>query len=295
MATTYNIDSKYGIYSLYNATSKSVMNGLTDAQKKKNADFIYKYLHTYYNWTVNAVAGMLGNVEAESKLNAANIESDSTNNAVANKWYPGYPGSGSTTDAPNPTNRKYGIGLWQVTPWRSAEGRRYYSPYNYGEWASAKGYTFSYSTGGTGLSIIPQLIWFGEGNPSKDYTNSGGYQTRKFDQWSDIGNYSGAIRGLDTVEKFAASTESAYNLAITFYANFERSKAQNAGSRGTNGQKWYNYLTSSTADPDIPGKEDPGGESGESGEDEPDNPGDVTTKFILPVRRRRRNGRTILF
>lgn len=299
MATTYNIDESFGIYSLYNATSKSVMNGLTTEQKRTNARFIYAYLHTHYNWTMQAVAGFLANANAESGLNAANIESSSTNNAVANKWYPSYPGSGTSTDSPNSTDSWYGVGLTQVTPYRAAEGTKRYSPYLWGNMAADLGLTFTYNTGGTGLSIIYQLAWFADGNPSKDYNNPADSNKNERKWYDNVGTYTtDAVKGLGTVEAYAASTATAYRLANTMYLNYERPKKFSPTSRGNAGTTWYNYLASVTEWPSIPEKGDYTGSGGTVVDpDEPDDPGDITDKelFILPIRRRRRSGRTILF
>jgi len=52
---------------------------LTTAEKKVNAKYIYQYL-TAEGWTINAIAGLLGNIEHESALNPGRWQSEDVNN-----------------------------------------------------------------------------------------------------------------------------------------------------------------------------------------------------------------------
>ena len=61
---------------------------LSQTQMQENAIYIYDYMATKYNWTLNAVAGMLGNLESESTMNPARPQ----NNAVKNQWWDSAPG-----------------------------------------------------------------------------------------------------------------------------------------------------------------------------------------------------------
>ena len=42
---------------------------LSETQMQDNAVFIWGYMHNKYDWTLNAVSGMLGNIEAECEYN----------------------------------------------------------------------------------------------------------------------------------------------------------------------------------------------------------------------------------
>lgn len=52
----------------------SSASGWSEAQKQNNALIINDYFHTLNGWTVNAVAGMLGNMEVESYINPGQTE-----------------------------------------------------------------------------------------------------------------------------------------------------------------------------------------------------------------------------
>ena len=71
MAGTYNAP--------YNKTSWRAM-VLSQTQMQENAVYIYDYMHNKYNWTLNAVAGMLGNLESESTMNPARPQNNAVNN-----------------------------------------------------------------------------------------------------------------------------------------------------------------------------------------------------------------------
>lgn len=68
-----------GAYGNYYGSSYSTSSALTQAQMKVNATYIYKYL-TAKGWTKNAIAGMLGNMQAESSLNPGRWQSEDVGN-----------------------------------------------------------------------------------------------------------------------------------------------------------------------------------------------------------------------
>ena len=49
-------------------------NALTQSQMEDNVDEIYAQLYSNYTWTVNAICGVLGNMQYESQLNPAQTE-----------------------------------------------------------------------------------------------------------------------------------------------------------------------------------------------------------------------------
>lgn len=94
-----------GIYGNYYGSYFNESTGLTDAEKEVNARYIYSALKRS-NWTVQSIAGILGNMEAESALNPG-------------RWQGGLVG-----------NISGGYGLVQWTP-----------STNYTNWCDLMGYT----------------------------------------------------------------------------------------------------------------------------------------------------------
>lgn len=53
---------------------------LTTEEMKVNARYLYEVLHYIHGWTMNAVAGMLGNNQAESSINPGRWQNDDVGN-----------------------------------------------------------------------------------------------------------------------------------------------------------------------------------------------------------------------
>lgn len=49
-------------------------NALTQSEMEDNVDEIYAQLYTNYTWSINAICGVLGNIQYESQLNPAQTE-----------------------------------------------------------------------------------------------------------------------------------------------------------------------------------------------------------------------------
>lgn len=183
---------------------------LTTEQRQTNAMHIC-YNLMRYGFTLNAIAGMLGNFEAESYLNPNIVEIDERQNRDR------YPGLGN-----------YGYGLAQWTPWWGLEGSTVTQRENYhgngkptyGQWAMDRGYTFNRVDGGTGGEMYPQLLYLSEGQ--------GGYNTSSYYNV--------------TFEQYKNTTVDGAEAARIWYRNYERSRADSYGNRPTLGQKWYDFL-----------------------------------------------------
>lgn len=67
-----------GKYGTYWGNDYNSSNPLGDAKRKVNATYIYKAL-TAAGWTLNAIAGLLGNMQAESTINPGRWQSDNPN------------------------------------------------------------------------------------------------------------------------------------------------------------------------------------------------------------------------
>lgn len=227
-------------YNPYNPTNRRAM-VLTTEQMQTNAEFIWSYMYNKYGWTLNAVAGMLANAQAESTINPARPQ----NNAVDNGWFPSVPGY--TGDAPNPTTTWYGFGLWQITPYAALTGLRE-NPYTYGNWAMSHGYTFSHADGGTGGRMEPQLDWLMSGAPEHAYYNSAKPDENQAKWYQD----DRAPLQAKTPAIYGKLTASPEDCARTFYYNFERSDAGTPGSRPELARAWYNYLSGVTPPPPTP-------------------------------------------
>lgn len=65
---------------------------LTNAEMHVNAKYLYEVLHYKHGWTMNAVGGLLGNMQAESSINPGRWQSDNVQNNNAGyglvQWTP---------------------------------------------------------------------------------------------------------------------------------------------------------------------------------------------------------------
>jgi surface antigen len=188
---------------------------ITVEEMKPNARYVYQYLSTR-GWTLNAIAGLLGNLQEESKMSPASWEStisgstmnadgtQSLNMTAINSFYS--------------SHRRYpGCGLVQWTP---------YSKFT--EWCVARDLNYwdiDSQLQRIDYEVEEKLQW--QARPSKGY---------------DL-----------TFNEFIASTRDAAWLAAAFAFCYERPgrstgtlAEQNAlrAERGTNGDFWYSYLSS---------------------------------------------------
>lgn len=62
------LEQRTGQYGTYWGNTYNSSNTLTMEQMKVNATYIWNYLREQ-GWTLNAVAGMLGNMQSESAIN----------------------------------------------------------------------------------------------------------------------------------------------------------------------------------------------------------------------------------
>ena len=228
-----------GYIARYSNTSTRDM-VLSESEMQTNAVWIWQYM-SRKGWTLNAVAGMLGNAQAESTLNPARPQ----NNAINNKWYPSVPGWAG--DAPSPTDTWYGYGLFQMTPYAALSGRRY-NPHNYGNWAMTNGYTFSWASGGTGGQMEPQLDWLASAEPSTPFYNDAEPSANQ-QKWYQ---HSRSPLNAPTTAAYGALTGSPEDCAITFYWNFERSGALDPGNRPQYARDWYTFLGGIPPTPPTP-------------------------------------------
>lgn len=57
-----------GLFGTYWGNTYDSSNTLTMEQMKANANYIYRYLSSK-GWTINAISGLLGNMQSESAIN----------------------------------------------------------------------------------------------------------------------------------------------------------------------------------------------------------------------------------
>lgn len=74
-----SVISRVGSVGVYYGTPFTSSSSLTQEQMEVNATFIYRYL-SIRGWTINAICGMLGNIQAESSLNPGRWQSDDVEN-----------------------------------------------------------------------------------------------------------------------------------------------------------------------------------------------------------------------
>lgn len=128
-----------GLYGSYYGSLYSESSSLTMNQMKVNAKYIAKYLKAK-GWTINAISGLLGNMQAESSINPGRWQSEDVGNT------------------------SLGYGLVQWTPaskylnWCSSEGysdpsemdnnlsRIMYEIQNNIQWIATDTYNFSFET-----------------------------------------------------------------------------------------------------------------------------------------------------
>jgi len=64
-----------GLFGDYYGNTYDTSNSLTQSQMEVNATYIYKYLSSK-GWTINSIAGLLGNLQHESSINPGRWEGD---------------------------------------------------------------------------------------------------------------------------------------------------------------------------------------------------------------------------
>lgn len=117
-----SIIQRSGNYGSFFGSTFESSGTLTDEQKKANALYIYRFLKNE-SWSTNAIAAIIGNMEAESGLNPGRWQSDNVGNTAA------------------------GYGLVQWTP-----------ATKYIDWCEAKGYEDA-SHMDSGLNRILFEVW----------------------------------------------------------------------------------------------------------------------------------------
>lgn len=153
---------------------------LTQSEMEGNAAYIY-YKLSAAGWSMNAIAGMLGNMEVESTINPGIWESLVQGNMSG------------------------GFGLVQWTP-----------AYDFIRWCGEFGYD---------PEAMDTALYRLE------------YEMENGLQYYPTSNYP------ETFQEFKVSTQSPYYLGMAFVHNYER-PAEITTARGTNAEKWYNFLLS---------------------------------------------------
>lgn len=191
------------------------------------------------NWTINAIAGMLGNMQAESTLNPALIQE-------TNRWR--LPNSGTDLDTlPNSVmknfykeyygvaNKAFGIGLVQ--------------------W---DGYTV------VGTENQQKLVAYCIRN-SYNWYDGFAQCYRLRGEWQSDATYHffkpTTVNGVTyTFANYVTSTASPETLAQAWQQGYERNSG-GLGFRGTNARYWYNWFTGASAPapitPSLPEPESP--------------------------------------
>lgn len=129
-----------GQYGTYWGNTYDSSNTLTMEQMQVNAEYIWRALQNQ-GWTLNAVAGMLGNMQSESAINPGRWESDSVGG--------------------DPTSHGYGLVQWtpytKYTDWATSNGwldpsvmdgnlaRINYEVANNLQWIPTQSYNYSFS------------------------------------------------------------------------------------------------------------------------------------------------------
>lgn len=131
------VSLRSGQYGSYYGNDYYSSNALTYAQMQVNATYIYKYLSAK-GWTINAIAGILGNMEHESTINPGRWESNDVGNG------PGY-SLVQWTPYTNYTNWCSSMGYSDPSEMDNALRRIIYELENHLQYYSTSGYPESFS------------------------------------------------------------------------------------------------------------------------------------------------------
>lgn len=186
------LELRTGNFGEYYGNTYDSSQALTQSQMELNAKYIYSSLSSQ-GWTLNSIAGILGNMQSESSINPGRWEGNVVGGAAAS----------------------HGYGLVQWTPYTK-----------YTEWIVNQGY----SDPSTMDSNLFRIVWEVQNNQ----------------QWIATSSYNYSF------EEFTKSTDSSYNLALAFLANYERPADPNQPIRGTQAEDWFKFLSGETPTPPTP-------------------------------------------
>lgn len=176
--------------------------GLSKSEQDGNVTYMLPLMRAY-GWTDESIAAMLGNWQAECRINPNN---------------PQY------SEFPNPRyidgKANYGgFGLPQWTPWSN----------KIGAYAAAKG-IYPDRTNTNPLSDIDLQLEYHNYECINGLPGTGGKT------WYSNHGYNYTWSG------FTASHDNPYDLAVAYYWQYERSAAMSPGNRGDNALVWYNFI-----------------------------------------------------
>ena len=163
-----SLELRQGTYGNYWGNTFNSSNSLNTSQMQVNATYLYTAL-TSKGWTLNAIAGILGNMQAESAINPGRWQSDDVGNLN---------------------------GGYSLVQWTPAS--------KYIDWL------LSGADASTMDNAINRIFWEVENNQ----------------QWIATSQYNYSF------EEFTKSTDTPYNLAMAFLANYERPEEPNQPIRG---------------------------------------------------------------
>lgn len=199
---------------------------LSEDEMKINARYIWQYLGSR-GWTLNAVAGMLGNMQSESTISpnryeissSAPLGEDPTIEEIKEYFYK-YKAANSYFSSPDSTGsygRFPGIGLtgWTFAHHSNPSARTDWRQNKLIQFCDDNGYDFRKMDGN-----LECLLWECEN----------GYQ------WMGKSQY-----GI-TFKQFSTSTKDVRWLAECFLDNFENPANPDYKTRGDQAEKWYEYL-----------------------------------------------------
>lgn len=168
-----------GTYGSYYGSYYSESEVLTSSEMSMNAKYIYSYL-TAKGWSLNAIAGMLGNMQAESSINPGRWQSDDVGN----------------------TSLGYGLVQWtpstKYTEWATANGfsdpsemdsnlaRIVYEVENSLQWIATSSYDLSFSefaTSGLSVGELAKAFLLNYERPADQSTSVQAYRASLAEAW----------------------------------------------------------------------------------------------------------------
>lgn len=184
---------------------------------KKNAEILYQKL-TALGWSLNAIAGALGNWQSECTLNPNDPQ-----------YISGYPNLNVTASA----GKVFGNGGFGFAQWTPVRNK-------IGWYAQQKGLSFD-RTGTNPPSDVDFQLEYHEYECSTGLKGDSSKKT-----WYSNHGYSYSW------EQWKKSTDTPETLASAYYWQYERSGAQSVGNRATQARYWYDYLKGETPIPPTP-------------------------------------------
>lgn len=206
----------------------SVETELPSPMQLKNANLIKSFFENE-GWTLNAICGILGNMQAESTINPGFIQ-ETNRYRLPNS-------ANDISDVPNSVMKNFFMEYYGATRKAFAIGLVQWDGYS-NSWGEKQQKLVAYA-------IRNNYNWYD--GVCQLYRLRGEWQKdAQYHFFNPV-----TIQGTRyTFENYVTSTEDAHTLARAWQAGYERN-AGSLGFRGANAEWWYGYFTDASAPPPV--------------------------------------------